>query len=128
MTMSPQFAYMTLSSNFFDVVLFLLSSLDTGPNSMSISSLGLLLWRFSFIKDWPEIRKSEISPPEFCTTSGDWGELWIPNLTRMFITKCYQMLENVRVSAFTVSELLRENQQGRGLKLPPPPSRSGLKS
>ena len=31
------------------------------------------------------------------------------------------MLQNVRVTAFTVSELLRENQQGGGIKLPPPP-------
>ena len=30
------------------------------------------------------------------------------------------MLQNARVTAFTVSKLLRENQQG-GSKLPPPP-------
>ena len=30
------------------------------------------------------------------------------------------MLQNARVTVFTVSELLRENQQGRGVKLPPP--------
>ena len=29
------------------------------------------------------------------------------------------MLQNVRVTAFTISELLRENQQGGG-KIPPP--------
>ena len=46
--------------NFFDAVLFLLSSLVTGPSFMSISSLVLELWQFSFIRDWPEIRKSEI--------------------------------------------------------------------
>ena len=40
------------------------------------------------------------------------------------------MLQNARVTAFTVSELLKENQQGGGsVKLPPPPrsSRLGLK-
>ena len=38
------------------------------------------------------------------------------------------MLHNARVTAFTVSELLRENQQGEGLKLPPPHRpRLGLK-
>ena len=41
------------------------------------------------------------------------------------------MLQNARVTAFTVSELLKENQQGGGsVKLPPPPPRSsrlGLK-
>ena len=68
---------------FFDVVLFLLSSLVTDPSFMLISSLVLELWQFSFIRDWPEIRKSEIPPSEFCPISGDWGELWIPNLARM---------------------------------------------
>ena len=31
--------------------------------------------------------------------------------------KCYSMLRNTRVTAFTVSELFRENQQGE-VKLP----------
>ena len=36
------------------------------------------------------------------------------------------MLQNVRVTAFTVSELLRESQKaGGGVKLPPPPPRLG---
>ena len=48
---------------------FLLSSLVTGPSFTSISSLVLKLWQFSFIKDWPEIWKSEISPSEFCPIS-----------------------------------------------------------
>ena len=80
MTMTSQFSDMMSSSNFFDVVLFLLSSLVTGPSFMSISSLVLELWQFSFIRDWPEIRKSEIPPSEFCPISGYWDELWIPNL------------------------------------------------
>ena len=96
--------------NFFDVVLFLLSSLVTGPSFMSISSLVLELWQFSFIRDWPEIRKSEIPSSEFCPISGDWGKLWIPNLARMSLIECYWMLQNSRVTAFTVLELLRENQ------------------
>ena len=50
--------------NIFDVVLFLLSSLVTGPTFMLISSLVLELWQFPFIRDWPEIRKSEIPPSE----------------------------------------------------------------
>ena len=56
---------MTSTSNFFDVVLFLLSSLVTGPNFMSMSSLVLELWQFSFIRDWPENRKSEIPTSEY---------------------------------------------------------------
>ena len=48
MTMTSQFPDMTSSSEFFDVVLFLLSRLVTGPSFMSISSLFLELWRFFF--------------------------------------------------------------------------------
>ena len=111
MTMTSQFSDMTSTSNFFDVVLFLLSSLVTGPSFMSMSSLVLELWQFSFIRDWPEIRKSEIPPSEFCPISGHWGESGIQNLARMPPMKCYWMLQNARVTAFTVSELSRENQQ-----------------
>ena len=32
------------------------------------------------------------------------------------------MLQNARVTAFTVSELLRENQQGVVVKITPPPT------
>ena len=70
----------------------------------------------SFIKDWPEIQKSEIPPSEFCPISGDWENLEIPNLAQTSLIKCFQTLQNARVTAFTVSELLRENQQG-GVKL-----------
>ena len=35
------------------------------------------------------------------------------------LIKCYWILQNVRVTAFTVSELLRGNNWG--VKLPPPP-------
>ena len=98
--------------SFFDVVLFLLSSLVTGPSFMSISLLVLELWQFSFIRDWPEIWKSEIPQSEFHAISSDWGELGIPNLARMSLMKCYRMLQNVKVTSFSVSALLRENQQG----------------
>ena len=114
MTMMSQFSDMTSTSNFFDVALFLLSSLVTGRGFMSISSLALELWQFSFIKDWPEIRNLEIPPSEFCPISGYWDELWVPNLARMSLINCYWMLQNSRVTAFTVDELLRENQLGWG--------------
>ena len=120
MTMTSQFFDMTSTSKFLDVFLFLLSSLVTGPSFMSISSLVLELWQFSFIRDWPEIRKSEIPLSEFCPISGDWDELWIPNLARMSLIECYWMLQNSRVTAFTVFELLRENQLG-GKITPPRP-------
>ena len=46
--------------NFFGLVLFLLSSLVTGPSFMSVSLLVLELWQFLFWRDWPEIRKSKM--------------------------------------------------------------------
>ena len=112
MTMASPFFDMTSTSNFLTLYLFLLSSLVAGPSLMSISPLVLELWQFYFIRDWPEILKSEIPPSEFCPTSGDWCELWIPILARMFLIERYWMLQNSRVAAFTVFELLRENQLG----------------
>ena len=112
MTMTSQFAGMTSSSNFLRFFLFLLSSLVTGPNFMSISSLVLELRQFSFVRDWPEIRKSEIPPSEYCPISGDWTESEIPNLAWLSPMKCYGMLQNARATAFTVSELWRKQQQG----------------
>ena len=95
---------------FFDVLLFVLSRLVTGPSFMSISSLVLELWQYYFIRDWPEIWKLEIPPSEFCPISGDWIELWIPHLSRMSLIECYWILQNSRVTAFTIFELLRENR------------------
>ena len=108
-----------------DVVLFLLWSLVTAPSFMSISWLVLELWQFFFIRDWPEIRKLEMPSSEFCPISEDWDKLEIPNLARMSLIKCYWMLQNTRITVFTVFELLRENQQG--IKLSPLPLRLGLK-
>ena len=54
---------------------------------------------------------SEIPPSEFYPISGDWGKLEISNLAILFLIKYYWMLQNVKVTAFTISELLRENQQ-----------------
>ena len=51
--------------NFFHVFLSLLSSLVTGPSFMSISSLVLELWQFTFIRDWSEIGISELHSSEF---------------------------------------------------------------
>ena len=119
MTMTSQFSDMTSTSNFFDVVLFLLSSLVTGPSFISISLLVLELWQFSFIRDWPKIQKLEVPPSGFCRISGDWDELGILNLAKMSLMKCYWMLQNARVIALTVSKLLRANSQQGGNVIPP---------
>ena len=49
--------------------------------------------------------------PQFCPISGDWGKLWIPNLAGMSPIECNWMLQNSRVTAFIVFELLRENHE-----------------
>ena len=67
-----------------------------------------------FYKGLTRNLESQIAPFEFCPVSGDLGELGMPNLAWMSLVKCYWMLQNARVTGFTVSELLRENQQERG--------------
>ena len=98
----------------------------TDPSFMSISWLVLKLWQFLFIRDSPEIRNSEKIPSEFCPVSGDWGEWRTPNLARTSLIKCYWILQNPRVTTLTVSELLRENQQGGKITSHPP--RLGLRN
>ena len=48
---------------------------------------------------------------ELCLISGDCGELGISNLTRKSLMKSYLMQKNYKFTAFTISELLWENQQ-----------------
>ena len=117
-TVTSQFTDTTSTSNFFDVVTFLLLSLVTGTSFMSMSWLVLELWQFSFIRDWPDIRKLEIPPSELCPISEEWGKLGIPNLAQMSLIKICWKLQNTRVTACTVSELFRENQQGGGKTIP----------
>ena len=68
-------------------------------------------------------RNPEIGNTPVCILPNIWrmGKLEIPNLARTSLIKCYWMLQNARIIAFTVSELLRENQQRGegGLKLQP---------
>ena len=93
---------------------------------MSLSWLVLELWQFSFIKKWPEIRKSKIPLSGFYLSgfylrSGEWYKSGKPNLAWTFvIINYYSMLQNPRVAAFTFSELLRENKQGYNYPLLPP--------
>ena len=89
---------------FFDVVLFLFSSLATGSSFISTSLMVLELRELSFIRDLQEIRKSAIHE----------GRLGIPNLVWISLLKCYYMLQKAKVAAFTVFESLRENQQEGG--------------
>ena len=108
----------------FNVTVFSLSILVIAPIFMSISLLVLELWQFSFIRTWRKIRKSEIPSSEFWPISEDRNQLGIPNFVRMSLLKSCWMLQNTRVTAFTVSELLRENQKRS--KIFPHPPRLGL--
>ena len=51
---------------------------------------------------------------ELFPISGDWGNLGIPNLARVFLIRYYWILQNAKITAFTVSDLFREKQQGGG--------------
>ena len=125
--MKSQFADITLSLIFFFFLHGCIFLVKFSYWSSFLSKLWLFLelWQFSFIMDWPEIQKLEIPPSGFCQISADWDMLWIPNLTRMSLIKSYWFLQNIRVTAYTVSNLLRKNQQG--VKLPSPPPRLGLR-
>ena len=103
----------------FNVIVFLLSILVAGPSFMSISLLVLELLQFLFLRVWPEIRKLEIPPSKFCPIFRNWTKLGIPSLARMSLTKLYSMLQNSKFTASTLSELLRENQQGVEVKIAP---------
>ena len=99
---------------FFSTLTF--PSLVTGPSFILISLLVLKWWQFSFTMDWPLIWKIGSTDVWVCLFL-DRGKLGIPILVQMSLIKCYWTLQNVWVTAFTVSELLRENQQGV-LKIP----------
>ena len=89
--------------------------LVTGLNFMSISSVVLELWQFSFLRNWPEIQKLEILPSEIWSIFENWGELRIQNFVQMFLMKFYWMLQSVGLTTFIFSKSLRKKQQG-GLK------------
>ena len=86
MRMTSQFASMTSLSIFFDVCMFLLSSLVTGPSFMSISCLVLAFFCKGLTRN-PEIK---IPPSEFCPISGGWDESSTTVLSKMLLNaaKC----------------------------------------
>ena len=104
---------MTSWSNFFDVVLFPLSSF------MPMSLLVLQLSEFSFIQDWPEIWKSEIhrlSFAQYLETGADTNLATnVPNEMLVNTAKC----QGYSLYRFWV---IKENQQGVNLPSNLPPS------
>ena len=107
---------MTSSSNFFDVVFFLLSSLVTGPSFMSIPSLVQELRQFLFIRNWPEIGNTPI-----------WVLHNIWRLGRIRNTKfCTNISNNILLNAakckgcsFYRFWVIKEKPTGRGCKITP---------
>ena len=106
----PQVGKMTMTSLsiFFDVDFSLVkfSYWSKFHVNIIIGSGVMLIW------NWPEIRKSEIPLSGFCSVSGNWSEQGQPNLARTSLIKYYWMLQNARVTAYTVSELLWEKSFG----------------
>ena len=98
---------MTSSSISSYVVVFLLSGLINGPSFIMISFLVLELWQFLFIRDWPEIRKSEIPLSEFCPIPGEWCKL-------PYAAKC-------QVYSFYRFWVIKGKPTGQGGNYPPPP-------
>ena len=67
----------------------------------------------------PEIRNT---PVKFWPIFGDWSKLGIPNLALRSLIKCYWMLKNTRVTAFTNSGYYKgKTNRGRGCITPTQP-------
>ena len=97
------------------------SHLVTGLSFMSVSWLVLESWQFLFIKDWPQIWKSDIPQSQFCPISGDWGKLEIQNLAQLFYSN--KMLLNVakdRGYSCYHFWVIEGQPTGKVLKLNPP--------
>ena len=101
-TLTSPFPNMTSSSFFFDVALFLLSSVVTGPSFMSVSWLVLELWQFLHIRYWPEFWELEIPLSEFCSISRDGGKLETPHLAWVSLMKSNWILQNCEDFSFDV--------------------------
>ena len=121
-----QFVNMT-SSNFFDIVLSLVKFSYWSKFYLNIvtSSGVMTIYFYKGLTRNPEIRNTPVwvlpNTGDWGELGGDWGKLGIPNLAQMSLIKLYWMPENVRDTAFTVSELLMENQLEGMVKIAPSP-------
>ena len=108
--------------SFLDGAMFLLSHLVTvhcsnfHVNTITGSGIMAVFVYKKLTRKWEVVN----TPSEFCPISGDWDKSGIPNFAQMYLMKSYWMLQNARVTAITVSELLRRNKQGVKVLLPPP--------
>ena len=122
MTMMSQFANKMSPSDFFEVAVFLLSSLVSGLSFMLMSLSVLVLQQSSLTKDWPEIQKLEIPV---------WVLLKIRRLgqvrdTKFDINISNEMLQNASkcyghsLFLLFLNYLRRTNRGGGGGKVPSP--------
>ena len=115
--MASQCVVKASSSNFSDISLFFLPRLHTLPSFMSISLLVLVVWQFSFIRDWSEICKLEI-------LSFAQYPVWVfPNIWRLGRVRDAKFVSNVSNEkllnasksqdySFKRFWVIKENQQG----------------
>ena len=117
-TMTSQFADMTSTSNFFDVALFLLPSLVTGPSFMSRS---YWFWSMTiFVYKGLVIWKSEIPRLSFAQYLETGGKYGVPKL-------CTNVSNKILLNAGKPFPSY-QGETNRALKLsPPPPPRLVLK-
>ena len=80
---------------------------------------GSRVFQISFIKDWSEIRKSEISRSEFYPISGDGGELGKPDSAQMSLMKCHWMLQKCQGYSFYHFWAIKEKSTGDKTTHPP---------
>ena len=108
------------------VVLFLLSSLVTCPSLMSIWSLVLELWQFSFIKDWPEIRKFGNTSVWVLTNIWRLGRVIDTNFSTNVSNRMLLNVATFQGYSFYCFWVIKRKITGGRVKLCPSPPRLGL--
>ena len=118
-TIMSQFSDMTSSSKFFDVVLFLLWSLITGLSFMSIPSLVVELWQFSFIRDW----NTEIENTPLWVLPNIWrlGQVGDSKFGTKVSNKILLNAAKCQGCSFHVFWVIKAKRTG-GSKITPPPN------
>ena len=129
MTLTSQFAYMTLSSNFLDVFLFFLSSLVTDSSFNIIVSSGvMIIFFYKGLTINPEIGNTSVW---VLPNIWDWGELGILKNTKLGTNISNKMLLNASkcqdYSFYHFWVIKSKPTVGEGGKIPPPLIRLGLK-
>ena len=91
MTMKSLFVERRHRQVYFDVAVFPLSSLVTGPSSCLYH---YWFWSYDsyFVRDWQEIQKSDMQLSDFCLIYVEWGLI--------FLLKSHLMLPGLQLLLF----------------------------